>query len=101
MAQMSEKRIILTIAVAGVLLTGAALGGVYWVQGKIEEEQAQITTLNGVVLYDVDTHALDVKPPFAEHATTGFIGIQRHAPATKTNDEVYARFRNIFVRRLR
>lgn len=49
MAQMSEKRIILTIAVAGVLLTGAALGGVYWVQGKIEEEQAQITTLNGQI----------------------------------------------------
>ena len=25
----------------------------------------------------------------------------RHAPATKTDDDVYARFRNIFVRRLR
>ena len=60
----------------------------------------QITTLNGVVLYDVDTHTLEVKPPFAERAKTGFIGIQRHAPATKTDDDVYARFRNIFVRRL-
>lgn len=49
MAQMSEKRIILTIAVAGVLLTGAALGGVYWVQGKIEEEQTQITSLDAQI----------------------------------------------------
>lgn len=60
----------------------------------------QITSLNGVVLYDVDTHALDVEPPFAKRAARGFIGIQRHAPATKTDDEVYARFRNVFIRRL-
>lgn len=49
MAQMSEKRIILTVAIAGVVLAGAALGGVYWVQGKIEEETAKITTLDGQI----------------------------------------------------
>lgn len=60
----------------------------------------QITSLNGVVLHDVDTHALDVKPPFAERAPTGFLGIQRHAPGGTPQGEVYARFRNVFIRAL-
>lgn len=53
--------------------------------------------LNGELLYDVDTHAVDATPPFAERAETGFIGLQRHAPA-QVKDDVYASFRNVFVR---
>lgn len=56
------------------------------------------TVLNGVELYDVDTHTLPVDPPFAKRAPKGFIGLQRHGGAH--GGETYARFRNIFVRPL-
>jgi hypothetical protein len=59
-----------------------------------------VTALNGRVLYDVDTFALDVKPPFRERAQAGFIGLQRHAPK-QVEGEAYAWFRNVFVRELR
>lgn len=49
MAQMSEKRIMLTIVGATVLLVGGAFGGVYWVEGKIEEENQKITALDGQI----------------------------------------------------
>lgn len=56
--------------------------------------------LNGQLLYDVDTHALaDAKPPFAERAPRGFIGLQRHAPARELETD-YAWFRNLYVREL-
>ncbi|MDH3591348.1 MAG: DUF1080 domain-containing protein, partial [Planctomycetota bacterium] len=55
------------------------------------------TVLNGRILYDVDTHKLDVKPPFADRALAGFIGLQRHAPK-HVEGEAYAWFRNVFVR---
>ena len=55
--------------------------------------------LNGRVLYDVDTLALDVEPPFAARAKAGFIGIQRHAGAVE--GEAYAWFRRLFVRELK
>lgn len=53
--------------------------------------------LNGKLLYDVDTLTVEGKPPFAERAETGFIGLQRHAPA-QVRDDIYAAFRNIYVR---
>jgi hypothetical protein len=57
--------------------------------------------LNGHVLYDVDTHALEVEPPFAARARSGFIGLQRHAPSRTLEGDAYAWFRNVFVRELR
>ncbi|MCP3915610.1 MAG: DUF1080 domain-containing protein [bacterium] len=57
-------------------------------------------SLNGRVMYDIDTHELkDVKPPFAERAETGFIGLQRHAPA-RVEGDAYAWFRNLYIREL-
>ncbi|MBM3985458.1 MAG: DUF1080 domain-containing protein, partial [Planctomycetes bacterium] len=35
--------------------------------------------LNGQALWDVDTHALAVDPPFAQRAAAGFLGLQRYA----------------------
>ena len=56
------------------------------------------TLLNGQLLYDVDTLEVAGKPPFAERAKEGFIGLQRHAAAeAKAAD--YAWFRNLFVKR--
>lgn len=55
--------------------------------------------LNGRLLYDVDTHELEAKPAFAKRAREGFIGLQRHAPK-QVEAEVYAAFRNIWVREL-
>ncbi|MFT4540229.1 MAG: hypothetical protein ACI841_000125 [Planctomycetota bacterium] len=53
--------------------------------------------LNGKLLYDVDTHVIEGKPPFAERAIKGFIGLQRHAPA-QVEGKAYAWFRNLFIR---
>jgi len=58
------------------------------------------TALNGNILYDVDTFALDVKPPFRDRAKAGFIGLQRHAPR-QMEGEAYAWFRDIWLRELR
>jgi hypothetical protein len=56
--------------------------------------------LNGRKLHDaVDTHALGATPPFKDRAKSGFLGLQRHAPPD-VGREIYARFRNVFVRRL-
>ena len=57
--------------------------------------------LNGIELYDIDTHSLEPKQgkPFAERAERGFIGLQRHAPA-QVGDEAWAKFRNVWVKRL-
>jgi hypothetical protein len=58
------------------------------------------TELNGVELYDVDTSTLaEAKPPFAERAKTGFIGLQRHGGASE-QDKSWVRYRNLFVRPL-
>ncbi|MFQ5503664.1 MAG: DUF1080 domain-containing protein [Planctomycetota bacterium] len=53
--------------------------------------------LNEELLYDVDTLEVGGKPPFAERARKGFIGLQRHAPP-EVRDGPYAWFRNIWVR---
>ncbi len=62
-----------------------------------------LVSLNGKVLYDVDTK--DLKPeqgaPFADRVPTGFIGLQRHGPAGKVDGDAYAWFRNLYVRPLR
>jgi hypothetical protein len=55
--------------------------------------------LNGRPMHDVDTHKVGGKPPFAERAKTGFIGLQRHAGG-HVKGESFARFRNIFIRPL-
>ncbi len=55
--------------------------------------------LNGYLLYDVDTFELDAKPPFAERAERGFIGLQRHGIADKEVKD-FAWFRNIFIREI-
>ncbi len=61
-----------------------------------------LTVLNGQVLYDVDTHALELKQgaPFAERVPAGFIGLQRHAPGGGVEGEAYAWFRNLYLREL-
>ncbi len=46
MGQMTEKQIMLTIGISGVLLSAAAFGGVYWTNGWIEEENVRIKTLD-------------------------------------------------------
>ena len=53
-------------------------------------------------MYDVDTVDLErAKPPFAERAPTGFIGLQRHAPGKEAaGGKAFAWFRNLFVREL-
>lgn len=55
--------------------------------------------LNGRLLYDVDTHALDVDPPFAERATRGAIGLQRYA-APGVGGDVAVWVRHAFLREL-
>ena len=45
MASMTEKQIMLTIAISGIVLSGAAFGGVYWASGGIEEENLKIEQL--------------------------------------------------------
>ncbi len=58
------------------------------------------TVLNGVELYDVDTHTLPLAdPPFEKRAKTGFIGLQRHGGASE-QDKSWVRYRNLFVRPL-
>ncbi len=49
MAQMSEKQIMLSIALSGLVLSGASFGGVYWTQGKIAEEQSAIEGIDGKI----------------------------------------------------
>ncbi|MEO2144262.1 MAG: DUF1080 domain-containing protein, partial [bacterium] len=60
-----------------------------------------VTVLNGAILYDLDTEKL--KPiqggAFADRASTGFIGLQRHAPGAVDGD-AYAWFRNIYLREI-
>ena len=56
--------------------------------------------LNGKTLYDVDTHALEAaKPPFAERAPEGFIGLQHHSPSQAREGPILW-FRNLYVQRL-
>ena len=55
--------------------------------------------LNGQVLYDVDTLALECKPPFAERVPTGFIGLQRYGGSHVEGDTA-AWVRNMFVQPL-
>lgn len=60
------------------------------------------TTLNGTLLYDVDTKDVAVpegKKPFAERSARGFIGLQRHAPPDVQGD-AFAWFRSILIREL-
>lgn len=61
-----------------------------------------LISLNGKVLHDVDTHALECKQgaPFAERVPTGFIGLQRHAPGGAIEGDAYAWFRNLYIREL-
>ena len=59
-----------------------------------------VTVLNGKVLYDVDTLELKQGKSFAERAATGFIGLQRHGPSGKLDGDVYAWFRNLYIREL-
>ena len=46
MAQFSDKQVILIIALSGLVLSGGAWGGVYWAQGKAEEEKVIIDGLD-------------------------------------------------------
>ena len=60
--------------------------------------------LNGRTLYDIpDTHALEVEPPFARRAATGFLGLQHHGSqggGPGIEDETMIWFRNGFVQEL-
>jgi hypothetical protein len=74
-----------------------------WNSYEIRCQGSRIRTeLNGVVLYDVDTHELEPEqgPKFAERLREGFLGLQRHAPARALETDAYAWFRNVFVKRL-
>jgi Tfp pilus assembly protein PilO len=42
MPQLTEKKLILAIAAGGLLVAGGSFGGVYWVDGMIQEEQTLI-----------------------------------------------------------
>lgn len=53
--------------------------------------------LNGQALWDVDTHALAVDPPFAARAAAGFIGLQRYA-APGVTDAAALEVRELWVR---
>jgi len=53
--------------------------------------------LNGQTVFDVDTAALAVEPPFAARARTGFIGLQRYA-APDVEGDVAVRVREMFVK---
>lgn len=55
--------------------------------------------LNGRLLFDVDTHALEVEPAFAARAATGFIGLQRYG-ADQVGGETSVWVRNAFVQPL-
>jgi hypothetical protein len=56
--------------------------------------------LNGRLLYDVDTHALEPQSgaPFAERARKGFIGLQVHSGAVEGDASLW--LRDLLVRRL-
>ncbi len=54
--------------------------------------------LEGVVLYDVDTHELASDPPFARRAPTGFLGFQRYGAPAVPEDQPSVRLRNLFLR---
>ncbi len=54
--------------------------------------------LNGQALWDVDTHALAVDPPFAQRAAEGFLGLQRYA-APGVTDAAALEVREMWVRR--
>ena len=58
--------------------------------------------LNGRLMYDVDTHALEPQQgaAFAERAAKGFLGLQRHAPGGEAVGDHYAAFRNLYLREL-
>lgn len=74
-----------------------------WNTYEIRYEGSRLRVeLNGVELYDVDTLELEPEQgaPFAERAREGFIGLQRHAPAGAVEGDAYARYRNVFVKRL-
>jgi thiamine biosynthesis lipoprotein len=53
--------------------------------------------LNGQALWDVDTHALAVEPPFAARAAEGFLGLQRYA-APGVTDAAALEVRELWVR---
>ncbi len=61
-----------------------------------------LCALNGKLLWDVDTATLTPEQgeAFAERARSGFIGLQRHSDPRDVEGDVFASFRNLFVRRL-
>lgn len=72
-----------------------------WNQYRISAHGREMRCiLNGQELWSVDTSKVSVpggEKPFAERATTGFIGLQRHAGDEVEKPE-YAWFRNIFIK---
>jgi len=56
--------------------------------------------LNGRLLYDVDTHALEPESgaPFAERARAGFLGLQAHSGGVDGDASLW--FRDVLVKRL-
>ncbi|GJM22791.1 MAG: hypothetical protein DHS20C15_27060 [Planctomycetota bacterium] len=63
------------------------------------EDTRLAVMLNGRLLYDVDTHALDVSPAFAERAALGAIGLQRYA-APLVDGDTAVWVRHAFLREL-
>ncbi len=72
-----------------------------WNTYELRYQGSELTVeLNGRELYSVDTHELEIaRPPFAERAPRGFIGLQRHA-SPQASGEAYTWFRNILLREL-
>ena len=54
--------------------------------------------LNGRTLYDVDVEKVPAKPPFAERAQSGFIGLQHYVCEGAAGEDVVS-FRDVSVRR--
>ena len=54
---------------------------------------------NDVSRFNLDNPRIVTRPPFAERAASGFIGLQHHSPAQVEGD-ASIRFRNVLVQRL-
>ena len=55
--------------------------------------------LNGRTLYDVDLGSVSADPPFAQRASAGFLGLQRHG-SHEESGEPAVWFRDLLARRL-
>jgi 3-keto-disaccharide hydrolase len=84
-------------------VAGALFPDGRWNSMRIRYQGSQLqVSLNGIALQDADVRSLPVPEnarKFTDRAPSGFIGFQRQSPQQASEDP-YARFRNVYVRRL-